>query len=495
MSSNNSTFKIVAILLVALLLGSILCLSGFGLGFATGRWSAQPRAEASPAWLPLAPTDTPPQAPEPLPDSGVVKTIDAPDNFDVFWEVIDRLNESFDGEVPQGEAVTAAAIAGVKEAVGDCTQPGKSVIKIKPPRTPRHAPKNFDEFWTTVNELYSQCGGDMPAPDDLVYVAANGVIHELDDHYTTLLRPAQAEEFRISLDSSFEGIGATVQPTDEDKGTGVEIVYTFPNSPAEKSGLRPRDQIIAVDGQDITQMDLNEAVLLIRGPAGSQVVLSILRDEQPSFDVTVTRERIDIPILISEVRDDGLLYIQLADFSPRATEEMRKALQSGLEANVKGIILDLRGNPGGRLDVSIDIASFFIEDGVIVSESGHRNLEHKATGDVIVPDLPIAVLVDGGSASAAEIVAGAIQDHQRGVLIGEQTFGKGSVQTLFTLSDGGLLRVTTARWYTPNGRLIDGAGLTPDIVVPYETENSNPDAEDPQLKAAVDYLLQKFQSQ
>ncbi|NOZ70459.1 MAG: S41 family peptidase [Chloroflexi bacterium] len=488
MSSSNNTFRLIAILLIALLLGSILCLSGFGLGFATGRWSAQPRAEASPVLHHLAPTDTPPLSEAP---SSSVQTIEAPENFEIFWEVMDHLEGSFDGEVPQGEAITAAAIAGVKKAAGDCSQPSSTIIQINPPKIPRHAPKNFDEFWSTVNELYRQCGADMPAPEELVYAAANGVIDELDDHYTTLLTPAQAEEFRISINSSFEGIGATVQPTDEEKGTGVEIVYTFPNSPAEKSGLRPHDQIIAVDGQDVTQMNLNDAVLLIRGPAGSQVVLSILRDEQPPFDVTVTRDRIDIPILRSEIRDDNLLYIQLSDFSPRATEEMRKALQNGLDAQVKGIILDLRGNPGGRLDASIDIASFFIKQGVIVSESGHRNIKHEATGDVIVPDLPLAVLVDGGSASASEIVAGAIQDHQRGVLVGEQTFGKGSVQTLFTLSDGSMLRVTTARWYTPSGRQIDGAGLTPDIIVPFE--NAGSDTEDPQLQAAVDYLLKKIQ--
>jgi len=210
--------------------------------------------------------------------------------------------------------------------------------------------------------------------------------------------------------------------------------------------------------------------------------------------VEVIRDRVEIPILRSEITDDNLLHIMLADFSTRSGEEVKQALEEGIEAGVQGVILDLRGNPGGRLDMSINIASLFIEDGVIVSESGEQDIDHKAKGKALVPDLPVVVLVNGGSASASEIVAGAIQDHERGALIGETTFGKGSVQRLFNLSDDSILKITVAKWYTPNGRLIDGEGLEPDIVVPFEFDPDQPEL-DPQFDAAVAYLLDLLKSE
>ncbi len=488
MSSKNNTSTYLIIFIIALLVAALLCVVGFGLGFTTGRWVASRTAEASTTARPVAPTDTPPQN-----EQSPVQTIDAPDNFDIFWEAIGHLQDAFDGPVPEGTDLTSAAITGLQEYVGECADPSEPIIQIKPPHNPRKAPDDFDRFWTAVNDLYRHCGSDMPAPDELVYASVNGVISQLNDRYTVLMPPRLAESFRISLNSTFEGIGAIVEPIDKDTGKGVVIVHPYPGSPAAEAGLKPGDAIIAVDGKDVTDMSLDEAVLLIRGPAGSDVVLTVRRDDQAPYDITVTRDRIDIPILSSEIRDDGLLYIQLSDFSPRATKEMRRALQEGIDAGVKGIILDLRGNPGGRLDVSIDIASMFIDEGVIVSEKGNYNQDHKATGKAVTTDLPLAVLVNGGSASASEIVAGAIQDHKRGVLIGERTFGKGSVQTIYTLSDGSLLKITVARWYTPDGRLIDGEGLTPDIVVPFP--DPSPDAPDVQLQAAVEYLLDQIKSQ
>lgn len=484
MSNQNSSTKILIAIILALILAALLCVAGFGLGFATGRWAASRTVEASALPRLVAPTDTPFQS-----APAGIETMPAPDDFDIFWEAVQHLQDAFAGPVPVGAELSTAAITGLQDAVGDCTTPASPIIQIDPPRAPHKAPKDFDRYWNAVNEMYQRCGADMPSPDDLVYVTVNGIIDQLGDHYTILMPPHVAESFRISLDSSFEGIGAIVRPVDKERGTGVVIAHPYPGSPAEVAGLRPGDTVVAVDGTDVRDMSLDEAVLLIRGPAGSDVVLSVRRDQQAPYDVTVTRDRINIPILTSEIRPDNLLYIQLSDFSPRATSEMRKALQDGLDAGVQGIILDLRGNPGGRLDVSIAVASLFIKDGLIVSESGNYNQEHKATGKALVTDLPLAVLVNGGSASASEIVAGAIQDHQRGVLIGEQTFGKGSVQSIYNLSNGSMLKVTVAHWYTPNGRLIDGDGLTPDIVVPFP--DPAPDAPDVQLQAAVDYLLQK----
>jgi carboxyl-terminal processing protease len=360
--------------------------------------------------------------------------------------------------------------------------------RLVPPDTPRTAPSDFDAFWEAVAATYERCGTAVPAPDDLVYAAFAGIVQRLDDDYTALLPPARAEQFRLELDSSFEGIGATVNDAE---GGGVMIVRPFPGSPAEAVGLRSGDVIIAVDGQDITGLTLDEAVQRIRGPAGSRVRLTVRREglAEP-FEVTVTRARINIPVLESETLDGNILHVTLFDFSERGGRQLRQALEEAIGDGAKAIILDLRNNPGGRLDVAVDVASLFIPEGIIAKEVGKRNFEHRARGNAVVPaDMPVVVLVNGGTASASEIVAGAIQDYRRGVLIGETTFGKGSVQSLFDLSDGSLLRVTTARWFTPNGRQIQGAGLEPDIVVA-----DDPDAEaDEQLQAAVDYLRRQVQ--
>ncbi|HEY80489.1 MAG TPA: hypothetical protein G4O05_05360, partial [Caldilineae bacterium] len=187
--------------------------------------------------------------------------------------------------------------------------------------------------------------------------------------------------------------------------------------------------------------------------------------------------------------DDNILYVKLYEFSDPSKDKMEHALKQGLKDGAKAIVFDLRGNPGGRLDRAIQIASMFIEEGVIVKETGQRNMDHMATGDLIVPeDIPVVVLVDGGSASASEIVAGALQDYKRAILIGEQTFGKGSVQTLFDLKDGSMLRVTSAHWYTPKGRQINSVGLRPNLVVSPSLDIN----EDLQLDAAIDYLKKQL---
>ena len=488
--SHDKTLLYILLSAVAIFLVTLLCSGCFGLGMLAGRLNIADVVNASGLERPLPPADITETGPLPG-DNAPDGVQPAPENFDVFWEAMDLIADNFDGDVPQGAAITYGAVEGVLHMLESC-DPGSTVgFHLEAGDIPRDAPANFAYFWTTADQIYVDCGDQIPPPDELVYRAANGVIDRLNDHYSALLSPQQAESYRIDLSSSFEGIGSTVGPADEEAGTGVVIVYPFPGSPAEQAGLRPDDEIIAVDQVDVTEMNLDEAIALIRGPAGSVVILTIKRDQQAPFDVEITRDRIDIPVIESEITAENLLHISLYDFSNHSGEEMKKALREGVAVGVDGIILDLRGNPGGRLDMAIDIAGMFIEDGVVVSESGHRNVEHKARGKALVGDLPVVVLVDGGSASASEIVAGAIQDYGRGVLIGEQTFGKGSVQTLFDLSDGSMLRVTTARWFTPNGRQINGNGLEPDIVVEYDPDQPA----DPQLQAAIDYLLDQIQSQ
>jgi carboxyl-terminal processing protease len=488
--SHSNTLLYILLALTAVFLAVLLCSGSFGLGLLAGRLDFGDVVSASGVNRPIRPADITETGPL-LGDSAPSGTQPAPENFDVFWEAMALMTDNFDGEVPTDAEITYGAVEGLLQVMDVC-DPGKTVgFHLQAGDIPSDAPANFAYFWVTADQLYVDCGDQIPPPDELVYLAANGVIDHLDDHYTALLPPQRAEDYRMDLSSSFEGIGSTVGPVDEDAGTGVLIIYPFPGSPAEAAGLRPNDEVIAVDQTDVTEMGLDDAIDLIRGPAGSVVVLSVRRNQESPFDVEITRDRIDIPILESEITADNLLHVSLYDFSNHSGEEMKKALEQGVADGVDGIIFDLRGNPGGRLDMAIDISGMFIEDGVVVSESGHRNAEHEARGKALVGDLPVVVLVDGGSASASEIVAGAIQDYKRGVLMGEKTFGKGSVQTLFDLSDGSMLRVTTARWFTPNGRQINGEGLEPDIEVVYDPDQPT----DNQLQAATDYLLDQIQSQ
>ncbi len=477
----SNTTKYFLISLIALLILVIFSSGCFASGFALGKNVSEKKSVSR--TLP----------PEDFAQGENIESVPQPDNFDTFWDALKLLNENFDGDVPQGRDVTFAAIQGLLDHIESCNAasgeaPAK-IIQITETKSPKDAPDNFDFFWTTVNRLYHDCPDVMPETDQLVYWAVNGVIARLGDRYTMLLPPRVAEDFRMDMKSSFEGIGALVEPADKDKGVGVRVVHPFEGAPAEKAGLRKGDEIIAVDGKDVTQMMLDEAVSLIRGPAGSQVVLTVKRDAQEPFDVTITRARVEIPVIESKMLEDNIFYVKLNEFSDPSADKLEAALKQGLDDGAKAIVFDLRGDPGGRLDMAIRIASMFIKDGVIVKETGKRNMDHDATGDMIVPeDIPVVVLVDGGSASASEIVAGALQDYGRALLIGEQTFGKGSVQTLFDMPDGSMLRITSAHWYTPKGRQINGKGLRPDLVVSPSLDAN----EDLQLQTAIEYLKKQL---
>ena len=346
----------------------------------------------------------------------------------------------------------------------------------------------FAIFWEAWKLLKNEFYGDLPDPRHLAYGAIQGVIKTLDDEHTAFLDPEQAALFNTDIAGTFEGIGARV---DEAEGGGVRIVEPFEGQPAWRAGIRRDDVVIAVDGKDITQMTLYETIVLIRGPKGTKVVLTIRRPgvEKP-FDVEVTRARIEIPTVTSRLIGTDIAYVKLTEFNGQATSQLRAELRRLLARKPAALIFDLRGNPGGLLSSAVEIGSMFIADGNILTERFRDGKEqvYAREGDLLVPkDLPLAVLVNGGSASASEIVAGALQDTSRGVLIGERTYGKGSVQLPHTLSDESQLRVTIARWFTPKGRLIHGQGLMPDILVP-RTDEDIRDERDPQLDKAVEYL-------
>jgi carboxyl-terminal processing protease len=351
---------------------------------------------------------------------------------------------------------------------------------------------SFDVFWESMDLLYRDYYGEIPSSDEMTYGAIRGALELLDDPNTSFLSPEDAEFFRTSISGSFEGIGARVEWDEE--FDAVRVTEPFENQPAWNAGLRRDDFIIAIDGESLAGSNLNDAIQKIRGPKGSVVVLTIVREEEPEpFDVEVVRDRIEIPTVDSDMvgADGDILHIELNTFNENASRQVRLALEDALKRDARGIIFDLRGNSGGLLREAVNVASLFLEDGDVLLERFADGSEkiYTTEGEAVAPDLPMVVLVNGGSASASEIVAGALQDAERAALIGETTFGKGSVQLPHRLSNGGILRVTIARWYTPQDRSIDGSGLAPDVEIPITEEQFAAD-EDPQLDAAVNYLEQ-----
>ena len=277
----------------------------------------------------------------------------------------------------------------------------------------------------------------------------------------------------------------------EDDMGNVIIVHPFRGGPADRGGLLAGDIVIEVEETDTRDLSLEQAVSIIRGPSGTSVRLVIRRQGQDEpFEVQLVRAEIEVPSVEYEVLDEGIAYLKLNDFRGHSPAQVRVALAELLAQGPASLILDLRDNPGGLLSSSIEIGSEFVAEGVITQERGSNGNDetHVAHGDGLATDIPLVVLVNGGTASASEIVAGAIRDHERGVLIGERTLGKGAVQNPVDLSDGSHLRLTIAHWFTPNGQLIQGEGLVPDIEIPL-TEEDLADGRDPQLERAVSYLL------
>ncbi len=341
--------------------------------------------------------------------------------------------------------------------------------------------KPFWETWGYVNrEYYDEASIDATK---LSRGAIKGMLTALEDPYTLYLDPSHREITEADLRGAFDGIGVQVEMIDDQ----LQVVSPLEGSPGERAGLKPADVITRVDGRDVKGMNLAQAIRLIRGQRGTQVQLTIQRGRQPPFDVWVTREEIRVSAVRGEVRPDGVGYVRITSFSMHVGADLRQTMDKLMERSPRAWILDLRGNPGGYLDGAVAVASQFIEDGVVLWEQrreGERQ-EIRTRGRARVPTAPVAVLVDRGTASAAEIVAGAIRDNNRGTIVGERTFGKGSVQVVHNLTDGSALRLTIARWLTPSGEPIQGVGLEPALAV------ASADGSDAQLESAVDLLRQR----
>ncbi len=328
-------------------------------------------------------------------------------------------------------------------------------------------------FWEAMQLLdehfYSQ--EELPQNDQVTYAAIEGVIAATGDPHTGFMDPERARIVESSLEGEFEGIGATVEMSDE----GLVIVSPFPETPAEQAGLLPGDLVIEVDGNPTIGLDIMEAVAMVRGPEGSVVRLTVRREGTPELlQFEVTRGTIVVPIVETRLLTlEGAApigYLRLNDFGGNSVPQFREGLQSLLDQGAQRMIVDLRFNPGGYLQASVEITSEFIADGVILSEKGSngRDTVHEATAGGIATEIPLVVLINEGSASASEIFAGAIRDTGRGTLIGTTTFGKGSVQITRDLSDRSSMRITVARWFTPSGSAIHEVGIEPDIVVEWD---------------------------
>jgi carboxyl-terminal processing protease len=356
------------------------------------------------------------------------------------------------------------------------------------PATPSDLQTLFEPFWQAWDLVHQQYVEQPVNDESLMRGAIRGMLESLGDPHTSYLEPEQYQQLTSQLqgEESYEGIGAWVD-TSRDYLT---IISPIPGSPADKAGLRTGDKIIAIDGEDMTGIDGELVRQRVLGPAGSTVRLTILRQGQEPFDVVITRARITVPSVDGRMLEGDIAYVRIFIFAENTKSQLRQTLRQLLQQNPRGLIVDLRGNGGGYLDSAVEVASEFIAEGVIVYEEygdGSRQTFEARPGG-LATQIPLVVLINEGSASASEIVAGAIQDHGRGPLVGVTSFGKGSVQLPTVLKhDQGAVRITIARWLTPNGRTIHGKGLTPDIEVKITPEDFA-QGRDPQLDKAVELL-------
>lgn len=354
---------------------------------------------------------------------------------------------------------------------------------------PANADQTFAAFWQVYN-LIQKNYVEVPDQEVLVNGAIKGLVDALDDQYSGYIEPDFFEFYSDNLSGSIEGIGVVIS---EVEGTGeIEVVNVMEGTPAQRVGIREGDIFVSVNGEAVAGFTYLELASRVRGQAGTTVDL-IMRRGNEEISLTVERARIEIPNTEVEIFDGGIGYIKLNQFTAEARRQLDDRLEEIDAENLNGVILDLRGNPGGYLGSAIEIASAFIEDGVILYERFGDGTEQtfETDGSYLGLDTPLVVLIDERSASASELVSGAWQDNGVATIIGVTSFGKGTVQTQNDLVNGGGIRLTIARWLTPDKNWIHGEGITPDIIVEWDVESriANPD-DDPQLEAAIEFLMQ-----
>jgi len=351
-------------------------------------------------------------------------------------------------------------------------------------------PLDFSLFWQALKTLEEKYVDSKKIDyKEILYGAIEGMTNSLGDDYTVFMRPERANSFikSVSGKDSFEGVGMEIGI----KNKILTVVTPIEGTPAFKAGVRAGDKILKIDEKPTDGMTTEEAVSLIRGKKGTQVTLTISRQDfnQPK-NFTITRDVIEVPVTSWEIRNNDIAYIRIYQFSGNLPSKFKDIVSSILKSNAKKIIIDVRNNPGGYLETAVDIASWFLPKGSVVLKEEFKNSEsddYRSKGYSAIQNFPVVVLVNKGSASASEILAGALRDIKGIKLVGEKTFGKGSVQQLETLKDDSSLKVTVAKWLTPSGISIADEGLTPDIEVQLSEEDYNSDR-DPQLDKAIELL-------
>lgn len=346
---------------------------------------------------------------------------------------------------------------------------------------------DFTNFWKVWHLLEDSYVEQPIVTQDLVDGATQGLVWALGDPYSEYFTPEQAQAFADQISQTFSGIGAEIGEREQ----GIVVIAPIADTPADKAGILAGDLILAIDGESTEGSTVDEAVFKIRGDAGTNVTLTLLREGGTPFDVTITRATITVDSVKYEMRDDGIAVITISVFNDDTVELFAAAVDKLIAANAKGLVVDVRNNPGGLLTAAIDVAAFWTGDRTVVIEKSVDS-EDAFSGRFtpILANLPTVVLVNEGSASASEILAGALQDYDLATIIGATTYGKGSVQELSELKDGAQVKITVAHWLTPSGRTIEEIGITPDIAVE-ETLDDIHANETPQMDAAIRQLTQE----
>lgn len=355
-------------------------------------------------------------------------------------------------------------------------------------RTSTASTANMTTFWEVWDILERDYYGEIPSTEQRRWGATQGLISTLNDPYTSYAPPELAAVRREEIEGHFGGIGVVIRINEAGQ---IMVVDAVPGNPAAEGGVQRGDIFLEVNGQSVVSFSTDQVANLVKGEIGTDVTITFLRPEtEEEYTVVLTRAIIETPTVSSQ-NIEGIGYLDLASFNGVATSQMQTNLTNLLEEDVYGLILDLRGNGGGLLDQAVSIADIFLDKGVILTEktaADETEIFESKDGD-LGESLPLVVLVDSSTASASEVVAGALQDRDRAVLIGSRTFGKGVVQLVYNLSDGSQLRVTNAAWFTPNDRPINGIGLTPDQEVIETFDNFGNDLV---LQAALDYLNEHY---
>lgn len=369
--------------------------------------------------------------------------------------------------------------------IGYANRPASDkIISVVNKESPVTSKADFESFWKAWQIVESKLPeAEKTSAQDRIYGAIKGMLGSFGDPYTTFFPPSENTAFETEISGTFSGIGAEIG----EKDGVLTVIAPLKDTPAEKAGMESGDKIIAIDGTSTIDMTVDKAISLIRGKAGTSVKLTIIHNGGQK-DLTVVRQQIDLPTVKTEKREnDRVFIIHLYNFSAKSASYFYDAMQEYLASGYPNLIVDLRGNPGGYLDASVQIAGWFIPEGkTIVKEIGKNSNDvqvHTSAGPVLFPrNARLIVLVDKGSASASEILAGALADQKIGIIAGEQTFGKGSVQEVVKVTEDTSLKVTIANWYTPNGTSISKSGLTPSVKLSSDKNTNDLDA---QLEATV----------